>query len=242
MLGQGSQLGAVAVSDLPGARCVRRRDQFIAGGDHGNPGRPTDQRFGATDGGQYGQVLGAEKGTGIQHTIAPSNIVAPGHDIAAGLATGESDHAAAEILDLFDDEDAVRTFGHRRARHYLAAGARGDGKAGYAAGGYVLEYAQGREGVGGAAGIAVHRRLVEGGHVEVGIDGFRQDPVDGFRQGAALGGKQPGPQTDAFGGVFVADHGYLGTGRAFVEIRPRRGGGVFSRKQKEPLRHPAIFF
>ena len=113
--------------DLVGAARGAGRDQFVAGGKHGDPWLAGERQGRVVGGGGERDIGGAEAPPGAQQDRALGEIDAGVADIVARLDRRPGDEIFAVALGLFLDQHGVGAFGDRRAGenpHGLARGRR----------------------------------------------------------------------------------------------------------------------
>ena len=183
---------AVGVTNLMGLRCRVDLDEFVAGGEDGDPGPGEDFDLSSADGGERGDVRGGDAGARRDERIAAAGFAAGRDDVAAGaeLAIGLETDFAVRDLNMLEHDHGVGAFRDGCAGHDFERGAGGQrrGRRRFASAknaGYGKPLAA-TEGC-GLDGIAVARGAMEGREIAIGADGNGEDAVEGIEEWEALG-------------------------------------------------------
>ena len=169
---------AVRGVDLAGAERFARLTKFVARGEDADAKRRAGKR-GAAERGRQAQRFRGEHRALRDDDLTPADFFAEEAHVGAGLdGVGGEAHGRIRRFDVFEGNDGVEPFGNGGAGHDADAGAHRN---------LALK---GGAGVGGAAEgerdalalqltaaerIAVHRGIVEAGHVEGGEDVFAKE-------------------------------------------------------------------
>ena len=206
---QGSATGgdhvAVGVPDLRGPRPLGPRvPEFVAGGEHGDPGPPADLHPDLADGGEEPHARRRDPDAGLEELRTPHDLGAAGGDPASRrdggrrLSRSRPDDEVSVANRVFHHDRGVRPFRQRGARHDGRRFPRAQRDPRHRPRGDLIHNPQpapARE-AGGADGIPVNRRAVEGRQVPVREHVFPEHPAAGLSEPDRLGRQAGRPRED----------------------------------------------
>ncbi len=174
---------AIAVVHAAGIERLADRAQLVSAGEEGHAQLAAHRDFGHAQRGHQAQIGRAQQLACGQGRLAARQVFASQAAVVAGphQAGRENDLIAFDAAKLLRHH-GVAARGHHRAGHDAHGAARGR----FAAEGMTGEPASGdrkhgvalRCEIGAAQGVAVHRRVVVGGHVDGRNDVLRQHPAE----------------------------------------------------------------
>ena len=187
----------IAVADPPAAGRFPHVDELVPRDEHREGRAPAHSQAPLAGRGQHRHRGGIDRAAALQQPVTRPHLGALPRDVGARLDRREHLHPPAPLhrTRLLHRLHGGRSRRHRGSGHDLDRLSRLERAVGPVAGADLTHHVEddGRAGdVGRPHRIAVHRRAVEGGHVEVRVDILGEDAADGAREVDLLGGQHRG--------------------------------------------------